>query len=290
MLNKKNKLAVVLLLAFSSLLLAQKAELDKAAPNFTLKDSNGKEHSLTDFKGKYVVLEWINFDCPFVEKHYDSRNMQNLQKEYTGKGVVWLAVCSSAPGKQGNFDNAEINKRLKDHGANLTAYLVDASGDVGRAYGAKTTPHMYVVNPEGTLVYAGGIDSIPSTDIDDIEEATNYVSAALDAAMNGNEIAGGSIRIFDSKLQAKMFKALGISDEEAEEKFGFLMNAFKYGAPPHGGIAFGFDRMVMLFAEASSIRDVIAFPKTASGMSLMDSSPSPVNDEQLKELHIKTRL
>ncbi len=128
-------------------------------------------------------------------------------------------------------------------------------------------------------------------DVDKMETEPEKVRArAYDLVMNGNEIAGGSIRIFDSKLQAKMFKALGISDEEAEEKFGFLMNAFKYGAPPHGGIAFGFDRMVMLFAEASSIRDVIAFPKTASGMSLMDSSPSPVNDEQLKELHIKTRL
>ncbi len=189
MLNIKNMSAVILLLAFSAVLFAQKAEIDKTAPGFTLKDSNGKEHSLSDFKGKYVVLEWINFECPFVKKHYNSKNMQNLQKEYTGKDVVWLAVCSSAPGKQGNFDNAEINERLKDHDANLTAYLIDESGDVGRAYGAKTTPHMYVINPEGTLLYAGGIDSIPSADIDDIEDATNYVSAALDAAMGGKEIA-----------------------------------------------------------------------------------------------------
>lgn len=110
---------------------------------------------------------------------------------------------------------------------------------------------------------------------------------AYDLVLNGNEIAGGSIRIFDSEIQAKMFQVLGISKEEAEDKFGFLMNAFKYGAPPHGGIAFGFDRMVMLFAGQNSIRDVIAFPKTSNGTSLMDGAPTPISPEQLKELHIK---
>ncbi|PKL83362.1 MAG: aspartate--tRNA ligase [Ignavibacteriae bacterium HGW-Ignavibacteriae-3] len=112
---------------------------------------------------------------------------------------------------------------------------------------------------------------------------------AYDLVMNGNEIAGGSIRIHDSELQSKMFKTLGIGDEEAEEKFGFLMGAFKYGAPPHGGIAFGFDRLAMLFAGKNSIRDVIAFPKTSSGMSLMDEAPSRVDDAQLTELHIKVK-
>ncbi|GJQ63358.1 MAG: aspartate--tRNA ligase [Melioribacteraceae bacterium] len=127
-------------------------------------------------------------------------------------------------------------------------------------------------------------------DIDKMETAPGEVKArAYDLVLNGHEIAGGSIRIHDAKLQQQMFKALGISDEEAKEKFGFLMNAFKYGAPPHGGIAFGFDRLVMIFAGEHSIREVIAFPKTTSGISLMDESPSLVGDHQLKELHVKVR-
>jgi aspartyl-tRNA synthetase len=125
-------------------------------------------------------------------------------------------------------------------------------------------------------------------EVDLLEKDPERIKAqAYDLVLNGNEIAGGSIRIHNSELQAKMFKALGITDEEAQQKFGFLMNAFKYGAPPHGGIAFGFDRMVMLFAGVDSIRDTIAFPKTASAMSLMDECPSPVSEEQLRELHIK---
>ena len=125
-------------------------------------------------------------------------------------------------------------------------------------------------------------------EVDFLEKDPGKIKAqAYDLVLNGNEIAGGSLRIHNSELQSRMFKALGISDDEAKQKFGFLMNAFKYGAPPHGGIAFGFDRMVMLFAGVESIRDTIAFPKTASAVSLMDECPSSVNDEQLKELHIK---
>jgi aspartyl-tRNA synthetase len=129
------------------------------------------------------------------------------------------------------------------------------------------------------------IEDIPLMDSDQ----GKVKARAYDLVLNGNEIAGGSIRIHDSALQAKMFKALGISDSEAQEKFGFLMGAFKYGAPPHGGIAFGLDRLAMLFANKQSIRDVMAFPKTSSGLSLMDDSPSQVDEAQLKDLHIKTR-
>lgn len=169
-------------------LFASEAKIGESAPGFTLVDSKGNEHSLSDYEGKYVVLEWINYDCPFVKKHYESGNMQSLQKEYTEKDVVWLTVCSSVPDKQGNFSNEEINSRSEAHGANFTAYLIDDTGEVGKAYGAKTTPHMYIINPEGILEYAGGIDDIPSADQDDIAEATNYVKVGLDALMNGEEV------------------------------------------------------------------------------------------------------
>ena len=168
---------------------SETATLDAPAPKFTLVDQNGVSHSLSDFKGKIVVLEWVNFGCPFVRKHYDSGNMQKLQKDYTARGVVWLSVCSSGPGKQGYLEGEELKKRLAKEKAVPTAYLVDADGLVGRAYGAKTTPHMYVINGDGVLVYMGGIDNMASTDVDDVAKATNYVSASVDALMNGTEIA-----------------------------------------------------------------------------------------------------
>jgi hypothetical protein len=136
-----------------------------------------------------VVLEWVNYDCPFVKKHYGSGNLPKLQKAYTGKGVVWLTINSSAPGKQGNFTSAEIESRSKAAGAAFSAYLLDSDGTVGRAYGAKTTPHMYVIDPAGKLVYAGGIDDKPSTDVADIASAKNFVSAALDEGMAGKAIS-----------------------------------------------------------------------------------------------------
>ena len=167
---------------------AEKAEIDKPAPDFTLTDTHGKAHSLSDFKGKYVVLEWINFGCPFVRKHYNSGNMQKLQKTYTAEDVVWLTICSSAEGKQGYMEPNDINEELEERGAAMTAYLIDASGKVGRMYGAKTTPHMYIINREGILVYAGGIDDTPSTDTDDIKTAKNYVSVNLDLLLAGKDV------------------------------------------------------------------------------------------------------
>lgn len=165
------------------------AAIDKPAPGFTLVSAGGDTISLIDFKGKTVVLEWVNYDCPFVKKHYNSGNMQALQKKWTEAGVVWLAICSSAPGKQGHFSPEEIQKRMTSHQSKPSAYLIDESGVVGKQYGAKTTPHMYVITPDGTLVYAGAIDDKPSTDTDDIAGAVNYVNDALTAVLAGKPVA-----------------------------------------------------------------------------------------------------
>ncbi|HEX2896747.1 MAG TPA: thioredoxin family protein [candidate division Zixibacteria bacterium] len=163
------------------------ATINQAAPQFSLTGADGKKYSLSDFAGKWVVLEWANFDCPFVKKHYGSKNMQSLQKAYTEKGVVWLTICSSAPEKQGNFTGEALMTKIKESGIGSTAYLPDADGRVGKMYGAKTTPHMFVINPKGVLVYAGAIDDKPSTKPEDIEGATNFVKAALESGMK-NEV------------------------------------------------------------------------------------------------------
>lgn len=185
----KNKFIIMFALLLGTSLFSQQAKLNESAPNFKLKDSNGKEHSLSDFNGKIVVLEWINYECPFVKKHYNSKNMQSLQERYTAKGVIWLAICSSAPGKQGNFSSEEINNRSKDHNAKFTAYLIDEDGKVGKMYGAKTTPHMFIVDKDGKLVYAGGIDDKATTDVEDVKTAKNYISAALDELLNGKQVS-----------------------------------------------------------------------------------------------------
>jgi peroxiredoxin len=178
--------ALVAGLAFSMPAHAQ-ATVGQPAPAFSAVDSNGKTQSLDAYKGKWVVLEWTNDGCPFVQKHYRG-NMQKLQETYTGKGVAWLSVISSAPGKQGHVDGAGANALTKSRGAHPTAVLLDPTGQVGKAYGAKTTPHMYVVDPQGKLVYAGGIDDKPSADVEDIATARNYVSAALDAVLAGKPV------------------------------------------------------------------------------------------------------
>lgn len=156
-----------------------------AAPEFTATDSNGVTHNLSDFAGKTVVLEWTNDGCPYVKKHYGSGNMQALQEAASDDGVVWLTVISSAPGKQGYVDGAGANALTESYGASPTAVLLDPAGDLGRLYDAKTTPHMYVINGGGTLVYQGAIDSNRSHDPATIPGATNYVTAALDAVKNG---------------------------------------------------------------------------------------------------------
>ncbi len=184
-------LTMLLAVTFS---FAKGPAIGKSAPAFSLTDVSGKTHKLKDYRGKYVVLEWINYDCPFVKKHYNSGNMQSLQKTYTDKGVVWLSINSSAPGKQGNFTPEEIVKRSKAHGVSFSAYLMDQDGKVGRKYDAKTTPHMFVIDPKGKLIYMGGIDDIKSTKATDIPKSTNYVAAALDAALAGKDVAVSSTK------------------------------------------------------------------------------------------------
>ncbi|MDP9141681.1 MAG: redoxin domain-containing protein [Pseudomonadota bacterium] len=163
------------------------ATVGQAAPAFTASNSNGGTTSLADLKGKFVVLEWTNDGCPFVQKHY-SGNMQGLQKDATDKGAVWLSVISSAPGKQGNVDAKGANALSASRKAHPSQVLLDPAGDLGQLYGAKTTPHMFIINPEGTLIYAGGIDSIASADADDIPKATPYVRLGLTEAMAGKAI------------------------------------------------------------------------------------------------------
>jgi len=174
-------------------------ETGSAAPEFTLVDTNGEAHSLSDFAGSYVVLEWLNHGCPFVVRHYKSGNMQGLQKQYTDEDVVWLSIVSSAPGKQGYYSPAEANEITKDLGAAPTAVLLDETGKVGRAYSAKTTPHMFVINPEGVLIYQGAIDDSPRGG--DPAEVSNYVSAALDASMAGDEIANDTTRPYGCSVK-----------------------------------------------------------------------------------------
>jgi peroxiredoxin len=177
------------LLAMMTGLGSAEVEVGKVSPNFSLPDTNGRTHSLADLKGKYVVLEWYQPDCPFVRKHYNSGNMQALQREYTAKGVAWLSIDSSAPGEEGNYPAAKLNEFAAKDGAARTALLLDPDGKVGRLYGAKTTPDMYIIDPRGTLVYRGAIDNKRSTDLDDVKTATNYVRAALDAALAGKPVS-----------------------------------------------------------------------------------------------------
>lgn len=178
----------LLALLFVSGLAFADATVDKPAPDFKVKDALGKEHSLKDSAGKWLVLEWYNRDCPYVKKHYESGNMQKIQKTYTGKGVNWLTVISSAPGKQGHFTPEEAIANAKKFAANANAVLIDDSGAMGKAYGAKTTPHMYIIDPKGTLVYAGAIDDNDSASPKVIEKSKNYVVAALDAGLAGKAV------------------------------------------------------------------------------------------------------
>jgi hypothetical protein len=185
----RHLLTTLLLLALIALPQLPAVEIGKPAPEFMLTDTNGTSHRLSDFKGKIVVLEWINHGCPFVVKHYGSANMQKLQKVYTEKGVVWLSICSSAPGHQGHMTPVEWNRTTVDKIAFPTAILLDADGNVGHLYEAKTTPQMFVIDALGVLVYGGALDSIKSADALDIPKAENYVAKALDEILAGKPVS-----------------------------------------------------------------------------------------------------
>ncbi len=177
--------------------------MGQKAPDFTLTDTNNASHKLSQYAGKYVVLEWVNPDCPFVKKHYESGNMQNLQKELRGKDVVWLSICSSAEGKQGHYSAAEWNMMTAEKKAAPNAVLLDAEGKVGALYGAKTTPHMYVINPKGILSYAGAIDDKASTKIEDVSGAKNYVRSAVDDLMAGKKVKNGQTQPYGCGVKYK---------------------------------------------------------------------------------------
>ncbi|MEQ1879940.1 MAG: redoxin domain-containing protein [Burkholderiales bacterium] len=164
----------------------------QTAPDFSLVDIHGKPQKLSDYRGKYVVLEWFNSECPFVQKHYESGNMQGLQARYTQKGVVWLGINSTSRKHSDYRDPARSQAILKGWKATPSALLLDQEGTVGRQYSARTTPHMYIVDPAGLLVYAGGIDDKASTNRRDIASAKNFVAVALDEALAGNSISAAS--------------------------------------------------------------------------------------------------
>jgi hypothetical protein len=177
------------------------ALIGQPAPNFTLQGADGKSHSLADYKGKFVVLEWTNPQCPFVHKFYDSGTMQGLQKTETAKGVVWLRINSAAEGNDGYQTAADLAAYEKEHNVASTESLLDPTGQVGHMYGARTTPHMFVIDPKDVLIYAGGIDDTPSADPATLATAKNYVTAALDEAMAGKPVTTPTARPYGCSVK-----------------------------------------------------------------------------------------
>jgi peroxiredoxin len=175
----------------------------QTAPNFTAAGSNGQTYNLSDFHGKYVVLEWHNNGCPYTQKHYNSGNMQRLQKEWTAKGVVWFTVISSAPGAQGYVTAAQENEYMKRMNALPTAALLDPDGKLGHLYDAKATPQMILIGPNGTLLYDGAIDDQPTEDPASLKGAKNYLDAALNDAFAGKVIGTPTSRPYGCSVKYK---------------------------------------------------------------------------------------
>ena len=174
-----------------------------SAPDFSAPDANGKTQSLAQYKGKYVVLEWFNPECPFVKKHYGSDNMQKLQQEYTSKGVVWLTIDSNAPGSEGNLTADQAQKIMKSWNTHQTALLLDPESKIAKLYGAKNTPDMVIINPEGKIVYEGAIDSKASPNPADIPSSTNYVKAALDESLTGKPVSNAQTKPYGCHITYK---------------------------------------------------------------------------------------
>lgn len=184
-----HSLMMVAVLLLAAALLALAAKVGEPAPDFTATASNGKTYRLSDYRGKFVVLEWHNNGCPYTRKHYTTDNMQQLQKEWIARGVVWFTIISSSPGKQGYMTASEENDYLAKMHAAPTAALLDPTGAIGHLYDARTTPQMIIIDPQGVVIYDGAIDDRPTADVSDIAGATNYVSAALKQAMEGKPVA-----------------------------------------------------------------------------------------------------
>jgi peroxiredoxin len=195
--------ALLALAASTALFAADSPAVGTTAPDFSLTDSKGKTQTVSQYKGKYVVLEWFNPECPFVKKHYGSGNMQKLQEEFTAKGVVWLSVDSSAPGLEGYLTAEQAEKKIAEWKTKQTALVLDPDGKAGRSYGAKNTPHMFVINPEGKIVYEGAIDSKATPNPSDIASSTNYVKVALEESMGGKTVSTANTKPYGCSVKYK---------------------------------------------------------------------------------------
>jgi peroxiredoxin len=201
--NMKATLTILTSLIATAVFAAEAPPVGSAAPDFSLPDAKGNSHSLSQYKGKYVVLEWFNPECPFVKKHYGSDNMQKLQEQYTSKGVVWLTIDSNAAGTEGSITPEQAQKITASWKTHQTALLLDPEGKAGRAYGAKNTPNMVIINPEGKIAYEGAIDSKASPNPADIPSSTNYVKAALDQSLAGKPITTPQTKPYGCSVKYK---------------------------------------------------------------------------------------
>jgi peroxiredoxin len=199
----KSIFSILASLTTTTLLALDSPPVGSAAPDFSLADAKGKAHSLSQYKGKYVVLEWFNPECPFVKKHYGSDNMQKLQGEYTGKGVVWLTIDSNAPGTEGNITSDQAQKIMASWKTKQTALLLDPESKVAKLYGAKNTPNMVVISPEGKIVYEGAIDSKATPNPADIPSSTNYVKVALDESLAGKPVTTANTKPYGCSVKYK---------------------------------------------------------------------------------------